>query len=149
LGILGGGKKNMTHGAVDSVIGEKAKFKGELTTTGSVSINGEFEGKLISSGEVIIGRGSKIAGDVQGANVIVSGKIEGNIVADQALEITKTGKVNGDLTGGKIIIEEGSSYHGRVRVEVGATKQKKEEIIIEQDISSINKKGANKAQLFQ
>ncbi|MEA3493966.1 MAG: polymer-forming cytoskeletal protein [Candidatus Margulisiibacteriota bacterium] len=130
MGMFGGEKKSVIHGAVDSVIGERAKFKGELVTPGAVSVNGGFEGKLSSEGEVIIGRGSKILGDVEGSHVVVSGKVNGNITALQSLEITKSGRVNGDLTGGRISIEEGSSYRGRVRVETGKSEIE-EEIIIE------------------
>jgi cytoskeletal protein CcmA (bactofilin family) len=111
-------KRESTHaGIMDSIIGEKAKFKGEVFTAGSISINGEFEGRVSSEGEIIIARGSKIRGDVQGVSVIVSGSVDGNIVATQNLEISKTGRVHGDLTGGRIIIEEGSSYQGKVKVE--------------------------------
>ncbi len=117
MGMFSGEGKPHNPGAVDSLIGEKAKFKGEITTSGSISINGEFEGKLVSQGEVILGSNSKVSGTVQGGTVVVSGKVEGNIIAAQHLEITKSGKVNGDLTGGRIIIEDGASYRGRVKVQ--------------------------------
>ncbi len=117
MGIFSGEGKQHSPGAVDSLIGEKAKFKGEIITAGSISVNGEFEGKLTSQGEVILGSTSKVSGTIQGSAVVVSGKVEGNIIAAQHLEITKSGKVNGDLTGGRIVIEEGSSYRGRVKVQ--------------------------------
>lgn len=104
------------QGAVDSIIGEKAKFKGEIVSSGAININGEFEGKLFADGEVIIAKGSKVIGDVRAGSVVVSGKVDGNIVAGQSLEITKTGKVHGNLQGGRIVIEEGSSYRGKVSV---------------------------------
>jgi cytoskeletal protein CcmA (bactofilin family) len=110
-------KKPFVQGAADTVIGEKARFKGELYSSGSVSVNGEFEGKLLAEGEIIIARGSKVVGDVNGGSIVVSGRVDGNIAASQNLEITKRGKVQGDLLGGSISIEEGSSYRGRVRVE--------------------------------
>ena len=130
------------HGAFDTIIGSKAKFKGELDSGGAVCVNGEFEGKLIAKGELLIAPGSKIVGDVSGGNVIVSGKVEGNITASHSLEITKTGRVHGDLIGGKIIIEEGSSYRGKVKVEAGKEEaqaqeqeQVQEQIIIEEQPS--------------
>lgn len=113
-------KKQNAEGAFDTIIGEKAKFKGELSSSGAVRVNGQFEGKLTASGELIIAPGSKITGDVRGGSVIVSGKVDGNITASHSLEITKSGRVHGDLAGGKIIIEEGSSYRGKVRVESSA-----------------------------
>ncbi len=109
-------KKALNHGPVDTIIGNKAKIKGEISSSGGVSISGEFEGKIQVSGELILSPGSKISGEIRGGHVIVSGKVEGNIVADHVLEITKSGKVSGDLVGGKIVIEDGASYSGRVRV---------------------------------
>ncbi len=117
LESLSGGKKHSIFQGVDSVIGEHARFKGELISSASVNINGEFEGKVRAEGEVIISPGGKVVGEVHGGTVAVSGRVDGNISAQDTLEISKSGRVHGDLTGGKIIIEEGSSYHGRVKVE--------------------------------
>lgn len=127
MGIFGGDDKQVEHGAVDSIIGGKAKFKGEMVSSGAISVNGEFEGKLTAKGEVFIGRGSKVVGSVTGGSVIVSGKVEGNITAAQNLEISKSGRVHGDLVGGRITIEEGSSYRGRVRVESGANEEEEQQ----------------------
>ncbi|MFH1825778.1 MAG: polymer-forming cytoskeletal protein [bacterium] len=119
MGIFGGSdKKEIIEGAFDTVIGKKAKFKGELNSAGGVSISGEFEGKLNAEGDLIIAQGSKVAGEIKGGCVVVSGRVDGNIVAVHNLEITRTGRVNGDLTGGRIVIEEGSSYRGKVQVAV-------------------------------
>jgi cytoskeletal protein CcmA (bactofilin family) len=102
---------------IGSVIGENARMKGEFSTTGSVNINGEFEGSIKANGEVVVSPGGKVTGEVEGNSIIISGKVDGNIRAKETLEIAKTGKVNGDLAGARIVIEEGSSYHGRVTVE--------------------------------
>lgn len=110
-------KKATVDGAIDTIIGERAKFKGELESTGAVSINGEFEGKLHSTGEIIIGPTGKLTGEIRGGNVVVSGRVDGNLTASHILEIAKSGKVHGDLTGGKIIIEEGAAYRGKVHVQ--------------------------------
>ncbi len=117
MGLFNLEKNIVASGAVDSIIGAKAKLKGELVSRGSISVNGEFEGKLAADGEVMIASGSRVVGDIYGGSVVVSGKVDGNIAASQTLEITKKGRVNGDLIGGRIIIEEGSSYCGRVKVE--------------------------------
>ena len=41
------------------------------------------------------------------------------------------GRVNGDLVGGKITIEEGSFYHGRVKVEGGEEAAEEMEVVTE------------------
>ena len=126
MGIFNRGKKTTESGAVDTIIGGKAKFKGEMISSGSISVSGQYEGKITASGEVIIGRGSKMLGDVHAENVVISGKVDGNIQASQSLEITKSGKVNGNLEGGRIIIEEGAVYRGKVKVANGGEKEEDE-----------------------
>ncbi|MBU0502576.1 MAG: polymer-forming cytoskeletal protein [bacterium] len=116
MGLFSTENKNIEHGSVDTIIGAKARFKGELLSAGAVHVNGEFYGRIEAKGDVIVSRGSKIIGDVVGGNVVVSGRVEGNISAGHNLEISRSGRVNGDLSGGKIIIEEGSSYYGKVKV---------------------------------
>lgn len=125
--LSGGKKMAIFQGGVDSLIGENARFKGELNSTGPVNVNGEFEGKIRSEGEIIVSPGGKVIGEIHGGSVIVSGKVDGNITARQTLEVSKNGRVHGDLTGAKIIIDEGSTYHGRVKVEsVTAEEEEKE-----------------------
>jgi len=117
---MSGSKKGAFSGGVDSVVGENARCKGEMVTSGSVSINGEFEGKIKADGEVIISPAGRVVGEIYGGTVTVAGRVDGHIVAKESLEVAKSGRVHGDLTGGKIIIEEGSTYHGRVKVESGS-----------------------------
>jgi cytoskeletal protein CcmA (bactofilin family) len=111
--------KSIDHGAVDTIIGAKATFRGELESSGSVSICGRFEGKLQAKGEAIINKGSQVTGEINGGHVIISGKVDGNVTALHSLEITKSGRVSGDLTGGRIIIEDGAYYRGKVNVQSG------------------------------
>ena len=122
LDNLMGGKRLPILEGFDSIVGANAKVKGELATTGSVNVSGEFEGKIKADGEVVITSGGKVTGEVHGGSVVISGRVDGNIKAKDNLEVTKTGRVHGDLIGGKIIIEEGSSYHGRVKVEPGSAE---------------------------
>jgi len=150
MGMFSGENKQVVHGAVDSIIGSKAKFKGELISSGAVSVNGEFEGKISTKGEVIVSRGSKVLGDIEASSVIVSGKVNGNISASQQLEIAKTGRVHGDLIGGRITIEEGSSYRGRVKV-AGAEEEVQEEQteIVEEEARPVIDKEVSQAPMFK
>ncbi|MGB9612813.1 MAG: bactofilin family protein [Candidatus Margulisiibacteriota bacterium] len=114
--LLPQGKRLPILSGVDSVIGESAKFKGELVTQGSVNISGEFDGKIKAEGEVIISSGGRVVGEIQAGSIVVSGRVDGNITARSNLEVAKSGRVHGDITGGKIIIDEGAVYQGRVKV---------------------------------
>jgi len=129
--IVSGGKK-LAIGGLDSIIGENARFKGEIVSVSGVSINGEFEGKIKAEGEIIVTPNGKVVGEIHGGTVVVAGRVDGNIIAKDILEVSKSGRVHGDLTGGKIVIEEGSTYHGRVRVESGPLSAEVESVPAEE-----------------
>ncbi len=115
--------KPIDEGAINSIVGEDARVKGEINTKGAIRISGEFEGKLNAQGDILLSEGSKVTGNIVGKRVIVSGEINGNIVAFGGLEITKSGKVYGDITGDKLIVDEGAIYKGRVNMEAFTKKE--------------------------
>ena len=111
---------------VGSVLSIDAKFRGELSTDGSISVNGQFEGKLIAKGEVVISPSGHVIGEVFARSVIISGKVDGHIHAKENIELLKTGRVHGDISGGSIVLEDGSFYQGKVKV-ASAPEEKPEE----------------------
>ena len=121
MGIFGK-RKPVEYGVINSVIGRDAVVKGEIVTKGCVRVDGEFEGKVNAKGDIFIGEGSKIVGNIVGARIVVSGEINGNIIANDGLEVTKSGKVYGDITGDKLVIDEGAIYKGRVNLETASKK---------------------------
>jgi len=123
MGILGQKKKAADYVGINTIIGEETQIKGEITSKGSVRVGGEFEGKIQAHGDVLVGEGSIINGNINGSRVIVSGEVNGNIAANAGLEITKTGKVIGDILSDKLIVDEGAIYKGKVTLESSSSKK--------------------------
>ena len=119
---LFGKRKSIDYGVINSVIGRDAQVKGEINSKGAVRIDGEFEGKVTAKGDVFIGEGSKVVGNLIGGRVVVSGEVNGNISAADGLEISRSGRVYGDIAGDKLVIDEGAIYKGRVNMEALAKK---------------------------
>lgn len=123
MGILGQTKKASDYVGINSIIGDETQVKGEIISRGSVRLGGEFEGRIQAQGDVLIGEGSRVTGNIQGSKVIVSGDVNGNITASNGLEVTKTGKVYGDVAADKLIVDEGAVYKGKVTLESGSSKK--------------------------
>ncbi len=119
---LFGKRKPIDYGVINSVVGHDAQVKGEINTKGAVRIDGEFEGKISAKGDIFVGEGSKVVGNLVGERIIVSGEINGNIIASNGLEITKTGRVYGDITGDRLVVDEGAIYKGKVNMEAISKK---------------------------
>ncbi|MFC1483220.1 polymer-forming cytoskeletal protein [Candidatus Margulisiibacteriota bacterium] len=109
-------KKHLS--AIHTIIGAETAFKGTITSQESVRIDGSFEGKINSQGEVYIGESAQVKADVFGKRVIVAGEVTGSVEAINGLEITGTGRVYGDIVGDRLIIDEGAVYKGSVSMDI-------------------------------
>ncbi len=100
------------HPKLDVVIGPDSVFKGELSSQGTVRIDGRFEGN-ISADCVIIGETGAMLGDVASKALIAGGKLNGNIRASDSVEIQPKGEVYGDIVACRLAVAEGAVFEGR------------------------------------
>lgn len=96
----------------DTIIGRGVEVKGTLQTKGDIQVNGVFSGKLVSSGDVVVGDAATVEADISGENVYVSGEVVGDIHAMDKIEILETGRVNGNVTSSALAIEAGGILKG-------------------------------------
>ena len=80
-----------------TVLGSKTVFKGVLDFKNTLCIDGKFEGKVKTGGELIVAEQGAVLAEIEAGTVICKGKIRGNIIASQKVEIHSTGKILGDV----------------------------------------------------
>ena len=100
------------HSKLEVVIGAETVIKGEISSKGTVRIDGRLEGD-ISADCVIIGGSGAIVGDVTAKSFIAGGKLQGNVRSSEAVEILPGGEINGDIVTSKLSIAEGAVFEGR------------------------------------
>lgn len=100
-------------GDIETVIGKNTKIKGEVGGTGNLRVDGEIEGSLALTGNVIIGETGLVLGDVKAESLDVSGTVKGNVTAQGALTIHSTGQLIGDVKVNAFQIEDGGIFKGR------------------------------------
>ncbi len=102
---------------VTSVLGSETNFKGRLTGSGGVRIEGAFEGQIQLQGLLVIGEKGRVTCEHLRANVvIVAGILKGDVTA-QKVEIRSTGRVWGDVITTAFATEEGAFLRGQIRME--------------------------------
>jgi cytoskeletal protein CcmA (bactofilin family) len=101
---------------IDSTVGPGVSFRGTLTGTGSVRIEGSFDGTINIEGALVVADGAKVTAEVRAGSVTVGGSLKGNITAGR-VEIHSTGRVWGDLVTAAFATEEGAFLRGQVRME--------------------------------
>ena len=102
---------------VTSVLGSGVIWKGSLSGSGGVRIEGAFEGEIALRGLLVIGETGRVTCEHLRANVvIVAGAVRGDITAEK-VEIRSTGRVWGDVVAAAFATEEGAFLRGQIRME--------------------------------
>mmetsp|Transcript_27444 Transcript_27444/g.35976 ORF Transcript_27444/g.35976 Transcript_27444/m.35976 type:complete len:309 (+) Transcript_27444:88-1014(+) len=91
-------RKNLLDDTPETTIGPNVKLKGELEFERLLRIDGKFEGRLISKGDLIIGPRGVLIGDIFDMNeLLVDGKVVGNISVEK-LDLRDRASVHGNIT---------------------------------------------------
>jgi len=109
LAVLEGNEPNTAEG---SLINADSKFKGTIKFKGSLRIEGHLDGKIISEGNLYVGKSGDIKASIEVGTLIVDGQIRGNIHAKNMVTLHPSAKVYGDISSDKLIIEEGATFVG-------------------------------------
>lgn len=98
-------------------MGSGIVWKGNLSGSGGVRIEGAFEGEIALRGLLVIGASGRVTCPHLRANVVViAGAVRGDITAEK-VEIRATGRVWGDVTTAAFSTEEGAFLRGQIRME--------------------------------
>jgi len=102
---------------VTSVLGSGISWKGSISGSGGVRVEGTFEGDISLRGMLVVGETGRVTCDHVRANVvIVAGGLKGNITAEK-VEIRSTGRIWGDVVTAAFSTEEGAFLRGQIRME--------------------------------
>ena len=104
--------KNYNENKVVSIIGPGTTVGGEITSKGTIRIEGAVSGRVESSDTIVVQDSGRVKADLIATQVIISGEVRGNVFAHERLEITATGKVLGNITAPRISIAEGVLFEG-------------------------------------
>lgn len=109
--------RGTNEGAEASVLGRGSRVRGRVGGDGDLRIEGQVEGDVAISGELTIGEGAVVEGDVGAAAVVVDGVVKGDVTARGVVAVRATAQVEGNLRGAELSLDEGASFHGRIDAE--------------------------------
>ena len=107
---------------LEVVIGTESVIRGEISSKGTVKIDGVLEGG-ISADCVIIGEKGSIAGDAVVRVMVIGGRIVGNIRAEEGVDIHNSGDVCGDIYSARLTIADGAKFDGRSTMQRSKAKE--------------------------
>jgi cytoskeletal protein CcmA (bactofilin family) len=95
---------------------EGSEIEGKYTFTGTVLLNGKFQGEIDSPDTLIIGERGMVNASVRAGTLVVNGELVGNVHASERVELSGRARVFGDLEAPVIVLEEGVMFEGHCRM---------------------------------
>jgi cytoskeletal protein CcmA (bactofilin family) len=122
-----GGKKSADRGAPPrgnaneasmSLIGPGMNIVGDLSTDGTVRVEGRIEGTVRAGKAVVIGKGGEVVGDVLTQDAVIGGTVRGTVVAESRLELQATCDIEGQIRARSqhLQLEEGCRFNGQIQM---------------------------------
>lgn len=98
---------------LDTHLGSESKIKGDVTCTGGLRIDGEFDGSINVRGLLIIGKTGKVkVNEAKVKDAVIAGNFEGKLLAENRVELEKGANFKGEITCKVLVIEEGVMFNG-------------------------------------
>ena len=97
----------------NTVIGVNSNFRGTLMVTGTLRIDGEFEGDILNCDRLEIGEHGIMRADVEVKDALIMGRVYGNIRALGSIEMKAGARVEGDVAALTVAMEQGVRFTGR------------------------------------
>lgn len=97
---------------IETLIGKDTAIKGTINSKGTIRIDGQFEGDITTTGNIMVGDNAIITAQVTALNAIIGGTVYGNVNVSEKLEFLPTAKMYGDIKVGVLIISAGATFKG-------------------------------------
>src|SRR6266705_1712036 len=83
--------------APNTVIGVGSTLRGTLMVSGTLRIDGEFEGDILNCDRLEVGEHGIMRSDIEVKEAMIRGRVIGNVRALGALEMKNGARVEGDV----------------------------------------------------
>jgi cytoskeletal protein CcmA (bactofilin family) len=110
---FGGKQQSEEATRPNTVIGVGSSVRGTLMISGTLRIDGEFEGDVLSCERLEIGEHGVLRSDIEVRDAMVRGRVVGSIRALGVIELKTGARVEGDVAAFSVVMEQGVFFTGR------------------------------------
>lgn len=100
-------------------VGKGVEFKGTISYSGTVKIDGYLDGEIHTDGVLLIGEEAVIQAKVTAGTVVCKGKITGDIAAKERVKLRAPAVFNGSMKTPVLSMEDGVLFNGGLEMSHG------------------------------
>ena len=98
--------------SINTIIGAGSAVSGDVRANGFIRVDGDIDGNLDSTGNIIIGNNARINGNINALSTVVGGIVIGDIYAPNGIKLLSSSAVIGNICTKNLEIEENVIFHG-------------------------------------
>ena len=106
-------QENGSASPPNTVVGVGSTLRGTLMVSGTLRIDGEFEGDILNCDRLEIGEHGIMRADVEVKEAMIRGQVHGNVRALGSIEMKSGARVEGDVAAVSVTMEPGVHFSGR------------------------------------
>jgi cytoskeletal protein CcmA (bactofilin family) len=106
-------------GDINAFVGKGVEFKGIITYSGTVRIDGYLDGEIHTDGVVLIGEDAVIQAKITAGTVVCKGKLTGDVVAKESVKLRAPAVINGSVKAPIVSMEDGVLFNGALEMDSG------------------------------
>jgi cytoskeletal protein CcmA (bactofilin family) len=84
-------------GDISAFVGKGVEFKGTISYSGTVRIDGYLDGEIHTDGVLLVGEEAVIQAKITAGTIVCKGKITGDVVAKERIKLRAPAVMNGAL----------------------------------------------------
>ncbi len=101
---------------LNTLLGPGMKYSGKVEGSGSLQIDGNFDGEIAVRGTLLVGREGVVKAKVGAQHVVVHGRLEGDVDAVAKVELMGGSTFVGNVRAPSFIIQERAQFEGVCRM---------------------------------
>ncbi|MCC4212161.1 bactofilin family protein [Leeuwenhoekiella parthenopeia] len=105
------GRTEIEDGSKQNRISKGTSITGEIKSEGDFRIDGSLEGKMESTGKVVIGKNGMLKGTLICKEADLEGTVDGTLAIEGLLNLRSSAVVKGEVTTGRLSVEPGADFN--------------------------------------
>ena len=139
-------KKDKKTDRISTFIGADASIDGTIEFKGTIRVDGQVKGKIISSdGTVVVGEKAAVDAELHVNVAVIMGEVNGTIEAKERIEVYPPGRVGGDIQAPVISIEPGGIFNGSCVMKAPAESAGKSSFFAKKQTAAAEPKSSSSA----